>query len=476
MPGAVDSHVHVRELGQDRLKADLTGAETVEEMVSRLKSFYKDPQPGAWLIGQGWDEGVWGSMGYPDRQALDEAFPNHPVVLESLHGFAGFYNGKALEAAGVDANTPDPEVGQILKRPNGEPTGVMLTLAQKLVTQHVPPDGLEEIKAAIVAGLETMSREGVTSVHEAGMSEIHVRAFQELADAGALPIRVYGMLNGNDEALMKDWFQQGIRVDEKGFFTVRSIKVFYDGSLGSRTALLKEPYSDKPEEANPTERMASEAVLALAEQAAQHQFQMAVHAIGDEGNDRILHIYEDVLAKHLGYDHRWRIEHAQVVLPDYYQRAAKLGVVSSMQSSHAVGDSKWAEDRLGPDRILHAYAWRKILDAGAPLILNSDLPGEPWTPAQTLYFAVTRKTLDGSPEGGWQPRERLDPATALQTMTRIGAYAAFQERDMGSLIPGAFADFMETDLNPLEVDEMRLKDMRVIKTWVGGQVVWDAHQ
>ena len=471
LPGIVDSHTHVREMGEDRLKADLTGVMSVEEMVTRLKDFFGESQPGTWLIGQGWDEGVWGSKGYPDRQLLDEAFPNNPVALESLHGFGGFYNGKALELAGINAQTPNPQVGTLLRRPDGSPSGVMLTTAQALVNEHIPPPNLEDVKASIMKGLETMARAGVTSVHEAGMGPLHVRAFQELADNNRLPIRVYGMLNGNDEALMNSWFERGIQIDPNCFFTVRSIKVFYDGSLGSRTALLKEPYSDKPHEANMTERMASSAVRVLAEKAARHKFQMAVHAIGDEGNNRILNIYEDVLAQHPQFDHRWRIEHAQVVLPDYYQRAAQLAVISSMQPAHAVGDSKWAEDRLGPDRILNAYAWRKILDAGAPLILNSDLPGEPWEPVKTLYFAVTRQNEEGQPVGGWYKEQSLDTATALKTMTHSGAFAAFQDGEIGSLSPGALADFIELDRNPLLIEKEQLKDLQVLKTWVGGRLI-----
>jgi predicted amidohydrolase YtcJ len=471
IPGVIDSHAHVHELGHDRRKADLTGVVTVQEMIDHLKTYYPAPDSGKWLFGQGWDEGVWASMGYPDRAELDAAFPDNPLHLESLHGFAGFYNGRALMEAGIDRNTPDPEVGKIIRRPDGEPTGVMETLAQNMINRHIPPPTMEDMKENILAGLSVMAAAGVTSVHEAGMSPARLQAFQALANENRLPIRVYGMLDGNDDALMSAWFARGPMIDEKTMFTVRSIKVFYDGSLGSRTALLAAPYADKPEAANMTERIAPEKVILLAEQAANRGFQMAVHAIGDEGNNRTLTIYEKTLTSHPGLDHRWRIEHAQVVLPDFFERASRLGVISSMQSSHAVGDSKWAEDRLGPERIRNAYAWRRILDAGGRLIINSDLPGEPWEPVQTLYFAVTRKNLEGQPEGGWYTDQAVTVQEALQAMTLSGAYAAFQDTALGSLTPGKWADFVELDRDPRKMEPDELKNIRVARTWVAGKTV-----
>lgn len=471
LPGIIDSHVHVRELGMDRIKANLVGVKNVTEIVSRLQDRYPDPKPGLWLIGQGWDEGYFGTVGYPDRKALDEAFPNNPVHLESLHGFAGFYNGKALEVAGIDRDTPDPDVGNILHRPDGEPTGVMLTLAQNLVNRFVPEPSQDVTEDAIVAGLLEMAQAGVTSVHEAGMRPQDVKAFQALAERGALPIRVYGMLDGNDDPLMSDWFASGIADDPQDFLDIRAIKVFYDGSLGSRTALMKAPYSDKPDAARPTERISPEAVTALADRALETGFQIAVHAIGDEGNNRTLTIYEDSNARNPGKDHRFRIEHAQVVLPDYYARAAQLGVISSVESSHAMGDSDWAEDRVGPERIQHAYAWQNILKAGGRLILNSDLPGEPWTPMETLYFAVNRQKLDGTPEGGWYKEQALSVTEALHAMTVENAYSAFQEDRLGSLTPGKWADFIVLDQDPYTIAPQKLKDIKVEQVLVAGQSI-----
>ena len=343
----------------------------------------------------------------------------------------------------------------------------MLTLAQNLVDQHIPKPSQAKLEEAILAGLTEMSQAGVTSIHEAGMTGVDVSAFQALAARDELPIRVYGLLDGNDSDLMADWFARGIEDDPEDWLDIRGIKVFYDGSLGSRTALMAAPYSDKPNAARPTERISPQDLQKLADEAAEQGFQMAVHAIGDEGNNRTLGIYETALGEQS--DARWRIEHAQVVLPDYYDRAAKLGVLSSVQSSHAVGDSAWAENRVGPDRIKYAYAWQRILGAGGKLMLNSDLPGEPWTPMETLYFAVTRKKLDGTPADGWYSKQALSIPEALEAMTITNAYGAFQETNIGSLEVGKFADFVVLDKDPNLTEPSALKDIKVSATWVNGK-------
>ncbi|MBT7397678.1 MAG: amidohydrolase family protein, partial [Hellea sp.] len=280
LPGIIDSHVHIRELGMDSLKANLVGVSSVKEMVERLKDKFPSPAAGDWLIGQGWDEGSFASTAYPDRRLLDIAFPNNPVALESLHGFAGLYNGYALKLANIDSSTKDPEVGNIIRRMNGEPTGVMLTLAQNLIRPFIPEPSNEKIKDAIISGLNIMANAGVTSIHEAGMTPKDVKAFVSLAESNSLPIRVYGMLDGNNDELMKHWFAQGPLIDKSGFLNIRSIKVFYDGSLGSRTALMEEPYSDQIGKSLATERISTKKILQLGRKAADKGFQMAVHAIG----------------------------------------------------------------------------------------------------------------------------------------------------------------------------------------------------
>jgi predicted amidohydrolase YtcJ len=317
-----------------------------------------------------------------------------------------------------------------------------------------------------------MASAGVTSVHEAGMSARDVEAFVSLADEGALPIRVYGMLSGNDRQLMARWFERGPLEHPSGRLEIRGIKVFYDGSLGSRTAVLAEAYADKPELSAPTERIAPERIDELGLRAASRGFQLAVHAIGDEGNRRVLESYARALRGHPDLDHRWRIEHAQVVTPEFFSAAASLGIIASMQPSHAVGDSAWAEERLGPERIQRAYAWRRMFEAGIPVIFNSDVPGEPWKPMQTLYFAVTRKTLDGKPPRGWYPEQAVTTKEALRAMTTSSAHAAFAEDELGRLAPGMKADFVVLSADPLAAEPDDLKDIEVQQTWVDGELAW----
>lgn len=479
IPGVVDSHVHVRELGMDAIKVDLVGVKNVDEIVTRIRAQRPNATPGEWIIGQGWDEGAFADMGgpggYPTTEALSLAYPDTPIALEALHGFAAMANDAALAKAGITATTPDPEGGTILRRDDGLPSGVLLTLAQGLLFDAALALEQTQIEKAIVAGLETLAAQGVTSVHEAGMTGRDVEAFMALAERGELPIRVFGLLNGNDGALMAEWFERGPLDDPQDRLDIGGIKVFYDGSLGSRTALMRAPYSDRPEAARPTARISLAEVEELGTNARRRKFQMAVHAIGDEANANILTSYERRLAPDVTGptpDHRWRIEHAQVVTADFAERAAALSVIASMQPSHAMGDSDWAEDRVGPRRIQRAYAWKSFQDAGVPIIFNSDLPGEPWTPMETLHFAVTRTKLDGSPSGGWYLGEALGREDSLRAMTLTGAYSAFQEDSLGSLTPGKWADFVVLSDNPLTAPDIRT--ITVDATYVAGQAFGDA--
>lgn len=478
IPGVVDSHVHVRELGMDAIKVDLVGVETIEEIVERIREQRPNAAAGEWIIGQGWDEGAFADYsgdgptygGYPTTAAISAAFPDNPIALESLHGFGAMANQAAMQKVGISRATPDPEGGTILRDEDGEPTGVLLTLAQALLFDHVPEPTPAQREAAIIAGLSEMGRAGVTSVHEAGMEAEDVAAFRALADRGELPIRVFGMLNGNDADLMADWFASGPLDDPDDWLDIGGIKVFYDGSLGSRTAMMMAPYSDRPDSAKPTARIHLNAVDALSIKAIETGFQMAVHAIGDEANDCIIANYELRLAP-ADYDHRWRIEHAQVVAPDFAQRTARLGVIASMQPSHAMGDSDWAEDRVGAERIRHAYAWDSFAKAGVPIIFNSDLPGEPRTPMETLHFAVTRTKLDGSPEGGWYAGEALSREASLRAMTVDGAHAAFQDEAIGSLRSGKWADFVVLSGDPMSAPDIR--EITVEATYVAGRRLVD---
>jgi predicted amidohydrolase YtcJ len=466
-PGFIDSHTHALEFGQQALKANLEGSLSVQEMIARIQAKYPNPPAGQWLLGYGWDEGVWADLGYPDRQLLDAAFPNNPVALKSLHGFAGFYNAKALEIAGISAESPNPTTGRILRRADGTPTGVMETIAQQLINKHIPVPNHQELKRAILAGLNQLASKGVTMIHEAGLNDAEVEAYLDLDQEGLLPCRVYIMLNGNDDALMKKWFERGPYTSAQAKVWVKGAKIFYDGSLGSRTALLFDPYSDHPHLANMTERISQAKMRELTEQCLQYGFQPAVHAIGDSANQVVLDIYRIALANAPKTDHRWRIEHAQAVREDFYQQAAAHQIYVSMQSSHAVGDSPWAEDRLGDERIRHAYAWKNMVAADVPFILNSDMPGEPWEPMQTLYFAVSRKKL-GVDQQAWYPEQAISVQQAISAMTIDGAKAAFAEKLTGSLEVGKKADFVLLDKNPFTIATDSIQYIRPVKTYLEG--------
>ena len=472
LPGFIDAHVHVRELGFASTRVNVESCPDEACMVARLREAYPAPEPGAWLVGEGWDEGVWTSRGYPSRAELDAAFPQNPVFLASLHGFAGLANAAALRAAGIEDETADPEGGTIVRDARGHATGVLLTLAQGLVRDQLPPPSLDERAAAILAGLEQMAAAGVTSVHEAGMKTADAEAFEALAARGQLPIRVYGLLDGNDDALVDSWLARGPMLDAGERLAVRGFKVFYDGSLGSRTALLSAPYADDPHHARPTERISPARIEQLAQRSLAAGFQLAVHTIGDEANTRVLDLFEATFAAagEPRPDHRWRLEHAQVMAPGDFERAARLGVIANMQPSHAVGDSVWAEQRLGPERVTRAYAWRSFLDAGALLVLSSDLPGEPWTPMQTLYFALTRQDLERSAPP-WFPEQALSVDEALYAMGVAAAYAGFAEGRLGQLCSDAWADFVVLDADPRAVEAPAIPEIEVLETWVAGERV-----
>ena len=482
-PGIIDAHVHARELGSQRSRADLTGVDDVGEMVARRRAHRTaHPHGGDWLLGAGWDEGAWASRGYPDRAALDAAFPDTPVALLSLHGFAGLFNGEALARAGllespVTVSTGEagrePEdggapAGKLLRRPDGTPTGVLLGALQQRVTDVIPPPSVEVRAQWIEEALEVLLAAGVTTVHEAGVTAEDLPAWMLLWSQGRLPTRARLLLDGNDPALV-DAFED-IRAGQDppgGRLRVLGFKVFYDGSLGSRTALLHAPYHDEPGSHDAIERLSLPEVRALAARAATMGAQLAVHAIGDRANDNVL----DVIEQELGASApsaRWRIEHAQVVSPTFFSRAASLGVVASMQPSHAVGDARWAPDRLGLERLTRAYAWRTMLDAGVPLIFNSDLPGEPWRPEQTLAFAVTR---DGAAlEVPFEPEQSVTPSEALTAMTATSGWASFEEGQLGMLTPGAVADFVVWDVDPTSVSTGPTP-ASIVQVWLDGQRV-----
>lgn len=485
-PGLIDSHVHIAELGQVLSRINLIGAETPQAALNILRAAAVsnpsstsidavDSAPiRSWVLGQGWDEGAWANN-YPTRQMLDEIYPDQPVVLKSLHGFAVWLNSAALAAAGIDANTAAPSGGEILKDEHGAPTGILLNRATTLIDGVVPEPNAAELQAQIVLGLKEMASRGYVAVHEAGATAEMLDAFAALRARNALPIRVYAMLSARDPQLVAEWLENGALVDTEGWYDVRSVKAYYDGALGSRGARLLDAYTDQPGHKGVSGSTygfdrASVAQLMAA------GFQVGIHAIGDAGNRETLDFIAEVYAQHpSAKQNRHRIEHAQVVSPQDLARFAELDVIASMEPPHAVEDKTWAEQRLGSERIKGAYAWRSLRMAGADITFNSDLPGSDHDIFYGLHAAVTRRDKQAMPTQGWQAQEVLTMEESIRAYTDWAAYAAFREAQTGTLQVGKWADITVLDIDPfasaVSAPEALLEG-RVLMTVVDGKVVY----
>lgn len=476
LPGLVDSHVHIRELGQAETQLDLTGVATEAEAVDRAVAYAAKLPKGEWVVGRGWDEGAWAGR-YPTMRLLSDRVPDHPVVLDSLHGFAVWGNRLAFEKAGITRATRAPVGGEILKDAKGEPSGTLLNRAVTLLESAIPPPTPDQARAWVLAGLKRMARDGFTGVHEAGADTELMTAFESLDTAGELPVRVYAMLSARDAVLSRAWLQKGPRLDPSAMLTVRSVKAYYDGSLGSRGARLIEDYADQK-----GHRGVSGGSYgfdqALVADMMQAGFQVGIHAIGDAGNRETLDFIQSVEARDAKVrDHRNRIEHAQVVHPDDFARFKSLGVIASMEPPHAVEDKPWAEARLGADRVKGAYAWRTFREHGVRLIFNSDLVGSDHSIFYGLHSAVTRRDKALQPEGGWYPAQRMTPEEAVRGYSTWAAYAGFAENDRGTLAPGRAADITVMDIDPLVVGSTKPDDLlkgRIRLTMVGGRIVHEA--
>jgi predicted amidohydrolase YtcJ/beta-glucanase (GH16 family) len=476
LPGIIDAHTHLVSLGESLLRLNLKDAATEKEVVERVKQKAATIAPNQWILGWGWDEGKWASH-YPTNEGLNKVAPNNPVYLIGLHGFAAWANRKALEIAGVTKDTKDPENGRIVRdEKTSEPTGVLLNRAQDLVSKHIPPLPLDQLKRGIELAAQQCIRNGLTSVHEALVGLRQLQAFRELVTEGRMPLRVYVMLDGADHALVTQWLERGPEIDPRHQFTIRSFKLFADGALGSRGAALLAPYGDAPETTGVITTPEAE-VYQLARSSLQKGFQLSTHAIGDRTNRMVLDAYARALkATSEARDARLRIEHAQVLAPEDLPRFAALGVIPSMQPTHATSDMKWAEARLGPERIKGAYAWRSVLRTGAHLPLSSDFPGETLNPFYGIYAAITRQDPQGNPPDGWYPEQRLTLEEALHGYTIEGAYAEFEEKDKGSIEPGKLADLTIISENITKLSPKDILSTRVLKTIIGGKIVYDTDE
>ncbi len=476
IPGMVDAHGHVEGLGEALATVDLVGSTSLDEVVARVVARGRGTPAGQWIVGRGWDQNRWGDTRFPTHEKLTAAFPDNPVILTRIDGHAIYVNRKAMELAGVSASTRDPEGGHIERDAAGNPTGVFVDNAMGLVRRVVPAPSHDEIRRNLLAAIAEMHRWGLTGVHDAGEGPDVLAVYEELGKAGQLNARMYVMISGGrqESAALDRLIAAGPRSALYGStLWIRSIKLYADGALGSRGAALLDPYSDDPKNSG---LLVSDpkVIEAVAVKALRAGFQVNTHAIGDRGNRVTLDAYEAALRQVPVADHRFRIEHAQILNYADVPRFAQLGVIPSMQASHQTSDMYWAGARLGVHRLPGAYAWRALLNTGVVIPNGSDFPVEYVNPLISFHAAISRQDANDWPPGGWYPEQVMTRDEALKSMTIWPAYAAFQEAELGSLTPGKWADFVVLDQDIMRVPASLVLKTRVLSTWVAGKAVYEA--
>ena len=468
IPGLIDSHGHVRGLGEMLETLDLRGITSERGIVDKVRAAARQHKPGEWIIGRAWDQNLWENKQFPTAAGISGAAPDNPVALTRVDGHAVWVNRKALELADVNAATPEPAGGRIIRSPNGAPAGVLVDRAQELITRKIPAASAEQVERYLRRATEECARLGITSVHDAGVGAADIGGYRALIRKGQLPVHVYAMLGYSGGGhLLDQWFAKGPEAGD--LLTVRSIKVVADGALGSRGAAMIEPYTDEP--GNRGLLIVDRAAIrAVALRALAAGFQVNTHAIGDLANQTVLDAYGDVLKGK--NDKRFRIEHAQIIAPGDFAKFKQFSVIASMQATHATSDVLWAGTRVGPERIKGAYAWQTLLHLGVHLPNGSDFPVESPNPLWGFYAAVTRQKQDGTPAGGWVPEQRLSREEALRSWTIEGAYAAFEETRKGSLETGKVADFIMLSGDIMAIPAADILKTSVTMTVTGGKIVW----
>lgn len=475
MPGLIDAHGHVLALGAARRSLQLRDTADLPAALAAIRAHAAARPQAAWITGGGWNQAAWQLGRFPTAAELDTAEGERPVWLSRVDGHAGWANRRALALAGITRATPDPVGGRIERDADGEPTGVLVDAAMGLVERLVPPEDAAELAAQLDTATRELLALGITTVHDAGISAAADELLRQRAAAGQLPLRIYGMARGSDAAFMARLRAAGpLRDAGQGHYALRAVKLFADGALGSRGAALLAPYTDAPDTRGLLFHSDAD-LLTQVRAAAQAGFQVNVHAIGDAANRQALTAFEK-LARELGPRStalRHRIEHAQVIAGADLPRFARARVIASVQPTHATSDMNMAEDRVGPQRIQGAYAWQRLLKAGATLACGSDFPVEEPSPWAGLYAAITREDAAGKPVGGWYRQQALTPVQALDCFTRSAAFAGHGEKDVGLLTPGHRADFLLVDRDPLTASPAALLKMQVLQTWVGGRRVYE---
>ena len=480
LPGLIDAHAHVMGVGIAALTLDLSDTTSLAQAQEKIRAYAAKFPDRPWIIGRGWNQEVWKLGRFPTAAELDAAVSDRPVWLERVDGHAGWANSRALAAAGVTAASKDPSGGRIERLPAprvpgkppvaGNPAGVLVDGAMALVSKIVPPPRPEDRDLALAKAQEIFLSRGVTAAADMGTTIDDWQAMRRAGDEGSLKMRVMAYGDGIANTVLiggpgpSPWLY-----DDR--LRLNGVKLYLDGALGSRGAWLKAPYADAAGTGLPF--LTETQLKNLMSRAAMDHFQVAVHAIGDAANATLLSAIEDEAQTYKG-DRRWRIEHAQIVDPADIARFGKNGIIASMQPIHQTSDRTMAEARLGPGRLNGAYAWASMLKAGAGLAFGSDAPVEVSDPFAGIAAAITREGADGQPAGGWQPQEKLTRVQALAAYTTGAAYAGFAETRLGQLKPGWRADFVLVDVDPLMADAAKIRAAKVMQTWVGGKLVWEA--
>jgi len=473
VPGFNDAHVHFLSGGENLGSVQLRDASSEEEFRARIKTFAAKTPKGRWITGGDWDHERWNPARLPTRALIDDVTPDNPVYVNRLDGHMCLANSVALQRAGITRTTPDPPGGTIVRDERGDPTGILKDAAMDAVDRVIPDPTHDEIIEALKAAMKYAAEHGVTSVQDMSASPPVLQAYQELLADSELTVRVYAF---QPLATWKRLSSVGIRA---GFgntiLKIGGLKGFADGSLGSTTAYFFQPYADAPTTSGlPNEEMIPESRMAEnIREADSAGLQVAIHAIGDRANWTILGMYENVIRNHGQRDRRFRIEHAQHLRTSEVGEFRHLHVIASMQPYHAIDDGRWADKRLGPDRVRGSYVFRSLLDSGATLAFGSDWPVAPMDPIMGIYAAVTRSTLDGKRPDGWIPEQKITAAEALTAFTMGSAFASFDEKVKGSLEPGKLADLAVLSDDILTIPPQRIRDVEVMMTIFNGRIVFD---